>query len=156
MHVNDTIRRFGYPATLVAEYGHWLVLLRPSQPTLGSLVLAAKNDATAFGNLPDGAHAELKVVTKAIETVLKRVVGFERINYLMLMMVDPHVHFHVIARYDGERELDGLVIGDSGWPGPPDLKAAVVLDEKQLADLAGRFVEEFARVYQPPLDTHTA
>ncbi len=39
--MNETIQRFGYPATLVAEYEHWLVLLRPAQATLGSLVLAA-------------------------------------------------------------------------------------------------------------------
>ncbi len=39
--MNKTIVRFGYPATLVAEYEHWVVLLRPEQPTLGSLVLAA-------------------------------------------------------------------------------------------------------------------
>lgn len=40
--MNATIEKFGYPATLIAEFDHWLVLLRPAQPTLGSLVLAAK------------------------------------------------------------------------------------------------------------------
>ena len=39
--MNETIRKFGYPATLVREFEHWLVLARPAQPTLGSLVLAA-------------------------------------------------------------------------------------------------------------------
>ena len=53
MHINDTIRRFGYPDTLLADFDHWVVLLRPAQPTLGSLILAAKGDATAFGDLPD-------------------------------------------------------------------------------------------------------
>ena len=53
--MNDTIRRFGYPATLIAEYPHWLVMLRPEQPTLGSLVLAAKSDATAFSALEPAA-----------------------------------------------------------------------------------------------------
>ena len=31
----------------------------------------------------------------------------QKINYLALMMVDPHVHFHVIPRYSGSRELEG-------------------------------------------------
>ena len=31
--------------------------------------------------------------------------AYERINYLMLMMVDPHVHFHVIPRYSGEPRM---------------------------------------------------
>ena len=44
--MNATIEKFGYPATLVAQFDHWLVLLRPSQPTLGSLVLAEQKNKT--------------------------------------------------------------------------------------------------------------
>lgn len=126
--MNATIDKFGFPATLVAEFDHWLVLLRPVQPTLGSLVLAAKSDATAFGALPADAHAELKQATAAIESALSRAVDYAKINYLMLMMVDPHVHFHVIPRYEGERSAVGLTIADTGWPGQPDLAKAVKLD----------------------------
>ena len=46
--INATARRFGYPDTLIACSAHWLVLLRPEQPTLGSLVLAARGEAQAF------------------------------------------------------------------------------------------------------------
>lgn len=126
--MNATIAKFGYPKTLIAEFDHWLVLLRPAQPTLGSLILAAKSDATAFGDLPGQAHAELKTVTATIEAALTKAVDYAKINYLMLMMVDPHVHFHVIPRYDGERSGGGLTVTDAGWPGQPDLAAAVKLD----------------------------
>jgi diadenosine tetraphosphate (Ap4A) HIT family hydrolase len=126
--MNATIEKFGFPATLLAEFDHWVVLLRPAQPTLGSLVLAAKSEATAFGALPAEAHAELKVVIAAIEGALSRAVDYAKINYLMLMMVDPHVHFHVIPRYEGERSAAGLTIADAGWPGQPDLEKAVKLD----------------------------
>ncbi|MDG2512400.1 HIT family protein [Sphingobium yanoikuyae] len=128
--MNATIAKFGWPATLVAEFDHWVVLLRPAQPTLGSLVLAAKSDATAFGDLPGAAHAELKTVTAAIEAALTRSVDYAKINYLMLMMVDPHVHFHVIPRYEGERSAAGLTITDAGWPGQPDLGSAVKIDSE--------------------------
>ncbi|QHD66010.1 HIT family protein [Sphingobium yanoikuyae] len=134
--MNATIAKFGWPATLIAEFDHWVVLLRPAQPTLGSLVLAAKSDATAFGDLPGDAHAELKTVTAAIEAALTRAVDYAKINYLMLMMVDPHVHFHVIPRYDGERSAAGLTITDAGWPGQPDLGSAVKIDSE--ADTALR------------------
>lgn len=126
--MNATTHKFGYPDTLIAEYDHWLVLLRPAQPTAGSLVLAAKSDATAFGALDPAAYTELGKVTAAIEAALKEAVQYERINYLMLMMVDPHVHCHVIPRYERLRMLGGIGIEDSGWPGPPNLAAARVLE----------------------------
>lgn len=125
---NQTLLKFGYPGSLIKEYNHWVVLLRPAQVTLGSLVLAAKSDATAFGQLPAPAFAELAVITRAIEATLLSEVAYERINYLMLMMVDPHVHFHVIPRYSGTRSFAGAEFADHGWPGPPDLKSAMMLD----------------------------
>lgn len=129
--MNVTIEKFGWPATLIAEFDHWLVLLRPAQPTLGSLVLAAKSDATAFAGLPGEAHAELKRVTGAIEAALARFTGYARLNYLMLMMVDPHVHFHVIPRYEGAREWGGVAFPDAGWPALPQLGEAVKLEPAQ-------------------------
>jgi diadenosine tetraphosphate (Ap4A) HIT family hydrolase len=141
--VNETIVKFGYPATLVAEFEHWLVLLRPAQPTLGSLVLAAKSNATAFGDLPPEAHAELSQATAAIERVLGAFVNYAKLNYLMLMMVDPYVHFHVIPRYDGERVWSGRSFVDAGWPKVPELGSAVMLDASEIAalskELAGHF-----------------
>jgi diadenosine tetraphosphate (Ap4A) HIT family hydrolase len=142
--MNDTIAKFGHPATLIAEYDHWVVLLRPAQPTLGALVLAAKSDATAFGDLPAEAHAELKVATAAIEAALTQAVGYAKINYLMLMMVDPHVHFHVLPRYEGERSIAGLAVTDAGWPAQPDLGQAVKLDDAEVAALAGWLKPYFA------------
>jgi diadenosine tetraphosphate (Ap4A) HIT family hydrolase len=136
---NETMHRFGYPATLIREYDHWAVLLRPVQVTLGSLILAARSDAIAFGQLPPDAHAELAVVTKEIEATLFAETGYQKINYLMLMMVDPNVHFHVIPRYEGSRTLEALTIGDVSWPGPPDLKSGQLLDAGSLELLRSRF-----------------
>lgn len=125
---NATMTRFGYPGSLIREFRHWVVLLRPTQVTLGSLVLAAKSDSLALGALPAEAHCELAPVSRQIEATLAAVVGYDKINYLMLMMVDPHVHFHVFPRYPGSRETSGTSITDHGWPGPPDLQSAVTLD----------------------------
>lgn len=134
--MNETITRFGYPATLVADYNHWVVLLRPAQPTLGSLILAAKGEATAFSDLAPEAFAEFGTVIRDIETILKGAVDYAKINYLMLMMVDPNVHFHVIPRYDGEREAQGVSVTDKGWPKAPALGEAVDLSESQIDALA--------------------
>lgn len=133
--MNATIARFGHPATLVADYDHWVVLLRPEQPVLGALVLAAKSEATAFADLPTPAFAELATVVADTEAMLRRAVAYEKINYLMLMMVDPHVHFHVLPRYDGSRGACGLTVPDVGWPKQAALNEAVKLDAAQVASL---------------------
>lgn len=136
---NPTARKFGYPRTLVAETPHWLVLVRPQQPTYGALVLVCKDQATAFSDLPPAAFADMKQAVDGIEALLRHAVAYERINYLMLMMVDPDVHFHVIPRYEGERTYDGKTFKDAGWPGPPALASHVALSEEEAAALAADF-----------------
>jgi diadenosine tetraphosphate (Ap4A) HIT family hydrolase len=138
--INSTIEKFGYPSTLLRDYRHWVLLLRPAQVTAGSLILAAKGDSTAYGDLSAEAFAEQGVIVAEIEQILRRVVNMDKINYLMLMMVDPHVHFHIFPRYQGARSFAGLDLTDHGWPGPPDLKSAVELDSAAI----GRAVVSFA------------
>ena len=137
--MNPTIEKFGYPDTLLKEFEHWVVLLRPAQVTFGSLVLAAKSDATAYGALRTDAFAEQAQAVAWIEHGLRRLVSYERINYFMLMMVDPQVHFHVIPRYSKLRQWNGVEFPDTGWPGPPNLSSAVSLNEEQLRALVTEF-----------------
>jgi diadenosine tetraphosphate (Ap4A) HIT family hydrolase len=121
---NQTAVRFGYPDTLIREYEHWLVLLREPQATLGSLVLCAKSEATEFSAISTEAHVEMGTVVSDIEHALKAAFAYEKINYLMLMMVDPNVHFHVIPRYSEPQNACGLTIPDPGWPVLPQLGVA--------------------------------
>src|SRR5438132_1191641 len=141
--MNPTIEKFGWPATLIREFEHWLVLLRPAQVTLGSLVLAAKGEATAYADLPREAFAEQADAVRAIERALAGFVQYERINYLMLMMVDPEVHFHVIPRYSESRRWGGIEFPDSGWPGPPQLGSAVGLTPEQITQLTKKLASTF-------------
>ena len=136
---NATARKFGYPGTMVAETEYCLVLVRPQQPTYGALVLVCKEEATAFSQLSAPAFADMKQVVDGIEALLGRTVAYERINYLMLMMVDLDVHFHVLPRYKGEREYGGQRFKDAGWPGVPALASHVALSEEEAAALAAEF-----------------
>ncbi len=137
---NATALKFGDPDNRIAQSDYWTVLLRPRQPTLGSLVLVCREDVKAFSAVSAAAFADLAVVVRGVETALRAVVGCERINYLMLMMVDPDVHFHVITRYAQSREFAGREFPDVGWPGPPQLEPAVVLDPPVHDALRARLV----------------
>lgn len=131
--MNSTMKKFGAPDTLIRDYDHWAVLLRTEQITLGSLVLICKDPASAFSMISGAAFAELQAITGDIEGVLGRLFKFDRINYLMLMMVDPDVHFHVIPRYAAPRTFTGQAFMDPGWPGPPDLAEINATSQEQNA-----------------------
>jgi diadenosine tetraphosphate (Ap4A) HIT family hydrolase len=128
---NPTQQRFEYPALLVQDFEHWSLTLRRHQVTLGSLVLLAKSDATAWSDLDPAAFTELNDVTGSIERSLKALFAYDKINYLMLMMVDPNVHFHVFPRYGRSMIFDGMDFRDAGWPKAPDLGSGPTLDDDQ-------------------------
>jgi diadenosine tetraphosphate (Ap4A) HIT family hydrolase len=132
---HETLLKFNYPHTLLREYRHWAVLLRPKQVTVGSLVLVCTEDVTRLPEVSPEAFGELPRVTADLEGVLQQAFAFDKINYLLLMMVDRHVHFHVIPRYAGLREACGVTFADLDWPKPADVTKTVDLTEPQFAAL---------------------
>ena len=119
---NATMRKFGAPQTLIHQYQYWSVMLRPVQLTLGSLVLAAHEPVHQFSKLSQASFTELHQITAQLEPALAKAFNYDKLNYLMLMMVDQDVHFHVIPRYAKARCFNGLEFIDFGWPGAPDLR----------------------------------
>lgn len=133
--VNATLEKFGYPQRLILETDHWALLLRPAQVTIGSLVLISKSGATAFPDLSPEAFADLRQVCHSLESALKGAFACDKINYLMLMMMDPHVHFHVLPRYREPVTLGGLAFEDRAWPGPPDLGQTLPVGDDMAAEI---------------------
>ena len=132
---HETLVKFNYPDTLLHEYNHWAVLLRPKQVTLGSLVLVCTAEVTSMAEVSAEAFAELHTVTADLEGVLKQTFAYDKINYLLLMMVDKHVHFHILPRYADAQTACGVEFTDTAWPGPPDVTQAVDLAEQQFEEL---------------------
>lgn len=83
---------------------------------------------------------------KTIETTLHTAFSPEKMNYLMLMMVDDHLHFHVLPRYAETKVFADLEWSDSGWPGPPGMN-----DHADRADDRAIFeVCDFLKLGQSP------
>jgi len=133
--MNETLIKFGYPASVIKSYSYWSVLLRPQQITIGSLILANHSEKQAFGQLTSEETSELSIITNEVEAVLTRCFKYDKLNYLMLMMVDPHVHFHVIPRYQSSRSFESLCVEDSDWPGPPNLGRKIDMTTEQSEQL---------------------
>ncbi len=144
--MNSTIEKFGYPDTLISEYDHWLVLLRPQQATLGALILACRENVESFAEISPEASFELVRVVRDIEDTLADRFEFDKINYLMLMMIDPHVHFHVLPRYQHAPDYAGTTFPDPGWPGPPRLDQHTELTREQFAGLVEHLLRAWPEV----------
>ncbi len=128
--LNDTMRKFGAPQTIIHVFQHWSVLLRPAQATLGALVLAAHEPARAFSELSAASFAEMHTVINQIEFTLASAFQYDKINYLMLMMVDPDVHFHIMPRYAQPKLFADREFVDAGWPAMPQLGHVNETDEE--------------------------
>jgi diadenosine tetraphosphate (Ap4A) HIT family hydrolase len=115
--------KFKLEELVVRRYAHWTWSVRPAQGTLGASVISLNRPAVAWSQVDAGENAGLSQVVVDVEAVLRRQFSFDKINYLMLMMVDEHVHFHVFPRYSGERTFGGRIWLDTNWPKPPDLQA---------------------------------
>lgn len=141
--MNETIVKFGYPDTLIREYEHWVVLLRPAQATLGALILACKDEAKRYSEITPEAFSEMGVVIVDTERALASLFDYQKLNYLMLMMVDPDVHYHVLPRYDLDQTYAGATFSDPGWPGPPNIGHANAIPDavkaRLLSDLKAAF-----------------
>ncbi|WP_409252130.1 HIT domain-containing protein [Bacillus sp. SCS-153A] len=105
----------------IYETEYWLWSLRPHQSTLGAGILSLKRECLTFGELKQEEFTDLNNVIKVIESTMKQLLRYDIMNYLMLMMVDKQVHYHVIPRYESETELFGEVWKDNTWPGIPNL-----------------------------------
>jgi hypothetical protein len=129
--MNATITKFGYPHPCCANTRIGSSSFAPVQTharqsrarVQGRRELARRG----FGDGVRGAfHCDAE-----LERALRAAFDYQKVNYLALMMVDPHVHFHVIPRYSEAREFEGSTFLDAAWPKPPDLTSALTLSQAQ-------------------------
>jgi diadenosine tetraphosphate (Ap4A) HIT family hydrolase len=116
--LKDFSSKFKLDELTISSHKHWVVSVRPVQVTLGSLVISLKRSCASLGDISKEEAAELSNVFRQVELILSRQFCFDKINYLALMMIDEHVHFHVFPRYATDREYHGVTISDPFWPGP--------------------------------------
>lgn len=118
---------------LVFKTEHWSVLVRKNQVTLGTLVLAANRNFISASELLETELEQFPKVIGKLEFALGKVFGYDKINYLCLMMTDRHYHFHVIPRYADTRQFFGSEWIDTKWPGPPNIAVPETNRETLLA-----------------------
>lgn len=114
---------------LIKDYEHWKILARNRNTTLGNCVAITKRHMERFSDVAPQEMQEFAQVVKDIEGALQRSFAYDKINYLMLMMKDNHVHFHIIPRYATPRNFAGIQWTDDDWPKSSHLVKAEVPQE---------------------------
>lgn len=117
--LNDFRKKFRVGELAIFTSTYWTWSVRPVHSTLGAGVLSLNRFAPSFASLSAAEGADLTVIVRRIETVLASFSAPDRMNYVMLMMVDPHLHFHVLPRYSSHKDFAGLEWIDAGWPALP-------------------------------------
>lgn len=129
--------KFNVNQYLITESNHWRLSLRPFQPTIGSAILSLSRPCENFADITTEESADLKEIVSYTEKQLKLAFDYNKINYLMLMMVDPQLHFHVIPRYSQTIEFADNHWIDEAWPTAPDLGGKQLNDKE-----AGKIIKK--------------
>lgn len=119
---------FKYDTLLIKEFKNWYLLLRSDQVTLGSLVLIEKSFKANYSEISDLSFMEFGDIVKKIEPALNKLFSYKKINYMMLMMRDDEVHYHIIPRYSEIKNFNSIEFIDNGWPALPDMTFINPLD----------------------------
>ena len=119
--LNNFQTKFKTEELTLMETNFWLISLRPSQPTIGSLVVSLKRACQSLSKLTPEEGADLVVAMQKIENRLNEKFPVDKLNYLALMMVDSQVHDHVIPRYKNGLVFNGIEYLDKSYPKPVDI-----------------------------------
>ena len=127
--------KFRVEELIIFENRSWSWSVRPGQPTLGAGVLSLNRHAGKLSEVSAEEMQNLVELVGALEGAIKSAFDHSIMNYLMLMMVDHHVHYHVIPRYAGTRTFGGKEWVDNGWPALPVIGDSQHPDEPGLLQL---------------------
>lgn len=128
--LKDFQEKFKVNEYKIYETEHWAWSLRPHQATIGAGILSLKRECATLGELEQEEFSDLNNIIKVIESTLKNIYNYDVINYLMLMMMDKQVHYHIFPRYENSVKFLNEIWKDENWPAVPVLLGQPLTDEK--------------------------
>ena len=94
---------------------HWTLVLNDNQATLGRIFFALNRHETDIAALSDAEVLSLWTFVRETKAALTALLAPDHFNYMFLMNLTPHVHFHLFPRYAQPRELAGQTFADSRY-----------------------------------------
>jgi len=126
---------------VLIEDDHWIVALNENQAMLGRVYLVLKRHETDVTALTSTEQSSLWGLVARTKLALDSVVAPDHYNYMFLMNVVGHAHFHIYPRYRSARTFSGVEFSDDQWGGHYDPAAARRLENETQTALVRALVE---------------
>ena len=108
---------------------HWTLVLNENQSTLGRVFFALNRHETDITAMTPEEVASLWAFLGETKAALAALFAPDHFNYMFLMNLTPHAHFHIFPRYQTAREFSGLTWTDSRFGDHYDPDEARAMDE---------------------------
>lgn len=114
---------------VVTENDHWTMVVNENQATLGRVFFALKRHETDVAALTADERESLWALLTQAKNALVNLFAPDHFNYMFLMNLDPHAHFHCFPRYAAPREFAGQTWTDDQYGGHYDPAQTRPLDD---------------------------
>ncbi|MGO8671614.1 MAG: HIT family protein [Capsulimonadaceae bacterium] len=116
---------------------HWAVVLNENQATLGRIYLVLRRHETDITALTTSEQTSLFHHTRAVKRAVDSLFAPDHYNYVFLMNLVRHCHFHIFPRYEAPRRFAGVEFVDSAYGGHYNPAGERMLDPAAAGALAG-------------------
>lgn len=100
---------------VILQNDFWTLVLNENQATLGRVFFALNRHETDIARLNDVEVLSLWAFVRETKAALVALFAPDHFNYMFLMNLTPHVHFHIFPRYRDIREFAGQSFRDSQY-----------------------------------------
>ncbi|HEU4914008.1 MAG TPA: HIT family protein [Candidatus Saccharimonadales bacterium] len=119
-HVCEEVDNDGSRLLFQTEY--WRVILSYDQAYVGRLFIPLRVHKGSLGELTDEEWSDFKEIVRKVEQANAKVFGGRPFNWLCMMNdafkqipANPHVHWHMLPRYDHDIEINGQIFTDPDY-----------------------------------------
>lgn len=121
---------------VVDKSDHWTIVVNSDQAFLGRCYFALTRHETDVTKLSQAERDSLWDFFARAKGALDSLFSPDHYNYVFLMNVTPHLHAHIIPRYDSPREFAGETFIDGRHGDHYDTQASHMLSDDVLDELA--------------------
>ena len=100
---------------LIKRYNYWTIALHSSQFYLGRCIIKLNRHITDLFETEKEEQEELFEIVPRLKNALNEIFKPDLFNYAALGNIIPHLHFHVIPRYEQKRTFEGIEFIDGRW-----------------------------------------